>query len=117
MPAFAIAAAVLFAGLRVVDPGNAPVAGAAVRIWMPPGDQHDLASRVVPLCEGTTSKDGAAPCSVPRLAGALLVVDAPGFEPLIQTLDGKPLDRVVLAAGSSLKGHVVKPKELSPEAV
>ena len=76
---------------------------------MPPGGQHDLASRVVPLCEGVTSDDGLAACSVPALPGALLVVDAPQFEPLITKLDGKPLQRLVLRAGASLKGHIATP--------
>lgn len=82
------------------------MAGAIVKIWMPPGGQHDLASRVVPLCESVTTPDGLSACSAPALAGALLVVDAPRFEPLIKTLDGKPMGRVVLEAGTSIKGHV-----------
>src|ERR1051326_311664 len=106
MPAFAIAAGLLFAGLRIVDPSNNPVGGAAVRIWMPPSGQHDLASRVVPLCEGVTSDDGWTNCSAPALFGALLVVDAPRFEPLIVKLDGKGVQRAALRSGISVRGHI-----------
>lgn len=94
------------ASLRVVDSNHEPVAGAAVKIWMPPSGQHDLASRLVPLCEGVTAKDGSTTCSAPTLVGALLVVDAPRFEPLIVKLDGKPIPQAVLRPGLSLKGHI-----------
>jgi len=97
-------------GVRIVDQNNRPVSGALVSVWLPPSGPNDLASRLVPLCEAKSSKSGIAACSPPRLAGALVTVDAPQFEPLLQTLHGTPLDRLVLRPGAALRGHIVAPR-------
>jgi hypothetical protein len=125
MPATSIALALLFSihpaaspsGLRVFDATDHAVANAVVRVWMPPSGPHDLASRLVPLCEARTSEKGWANCSVPRLAGALVTVDARQFEPLLQELDGGPLQQVVLRSGSSVRGHIASPQPLTPEVM
>jgi Carboxypeptidase regulatory-like domain len=103
-------------GLRIVDDQNRPVSGATVRVWMPPSGPQDLAGRLVPLCEAKSSDNGIAACSAPRLAGGLITIDAPHFEPLLQALDGTALDHVVLRPGSSLGGHIVSPR-LRPEQI
>ena len=123
MPALSIAIALLFSiqpaaagsGLRVVDAADHAVANALVRVWLPPSGPHDLASRLVPLCEARSSEQGWAKCSVPRLAGALITVDARQFKPLLQELNGTPLRQVVLRSGLSLTGHIVSPRRLTPE--
>ena len=110
-----IHAASAASGLRVVDAADHAVANALVRIWMPPFGPQDLASRLVPLCQARSSEKGWVPCSGPRVAGALVTVDAQQFEPLLQELNGSPLSQVVLRPGLSLKGHIVSLRRLTPE--
>src|SRR5947209_5350968 len=105
MTAFTSIAVALFAvlphasGLQIVDSNGEPVAGATVRIWMPPRAEHDPTCRVR-LCEGVTSKDGWTSCSVPTLTGALFVVEAPRFGPPVEKLDRNRLRVEALRSGS-----------------
>jgi hypothetical protein len=47
----------------------------------------------------------------------LVTVDAQQFEPLLQELNGSPLNQVVLRSGLSLKGHIASPPRLTPEVM
>ncbi len=100
--------------LKIRDGSNKPVAGAMVRVWMPPTGPSDLGSRLVPFCEAETGEDGVSQCSPPRLNGALVVVDAKDFAPFVKSLGGETLDRVIVSRGLTLKGRVVTPQSSAP---
>ncbi len=112
LPAIAVSLAAQSEGVEIRDGKDQPVAGAVVRVWMPPSGPTDLSSRIAPLCEAESAANGIAPCSVPRLAGTVVTVDAKEFEPLVKTLAGEALKRIVLRPGSTLQGRIVSPRPL-----
>lgn len=101
--------------IEIVDAEGGPVAGARLEVWAVPASGSVLERLDPVVAAGESGADGALALGpLPRARDLTLIVDHPGFAPMVVETRAPLPPRLVLAPGRRLSGRVVFPGSPSP---